>query len=94
MGERRQLLKPSISHHIEKELHQYFKTQIHDVKLRIVHQTNKLKQQFHLKDSKRFLFRSNIVYKLMCSCGSVYTGETRRNLIKRLEEHQKVINIV
>jgi len=78
----------SISHQIEKELHQYFKTQIPDVKLRIVHLTNKLKQQFYKKDSQRLLFCSNIVYKLKCSCGSVYIGETCRNLIKCLEKHQ------
>jgi len=34
----------AISHHIEKELRQYFKTQISDVKLRIVHLTVKLNQ--------------------------------------------------
>jgi len=37
---------------------------------------------------QRLLFRSNVVYKLKRSCGSVYIAKTRRNLIKRLEVHQ------
>ena len=28
-----------------------------------------------------------VVYKLTCSCGSSYIGQTRRNLINRLKEH-------
>jgi len=31
--------------------------------------------------------RSNVVYQLKCSCGSVYIGQTRRNLKSRMEEH-------
>ena len=82
----------SISYHIEKELHQYTKTHLPDSKLRFIHNTNKLKQQFLIKDRQRQLTRSNIVYRLNCSCGSFYIGQTRRNLVKRLEEHQSSPN--
>ena len=82
----------SISHHIEKELHQYTKTHLPDSKLRFIHNTNKLKQQFLVKDRQRRLIRSNIVYRLDCSCGSFYVGQTRRNFVKRLEEHQSSPN--
>ena len=82
----------SISHHIEKELHQYTKTHLPDSKLRFIHNTNKLKQQFLIKDRQRQLTRSNIVYRLNCSCGSFYIGQTRRNLVKRLEEYQSSPN--
>ena len=57
----------SISHHIEKELHQYTKTHSPGYKLRFIHNTNKLKQQFLVKDRQRQLTRSNIVYQLNCS---------------------------
>ena len=33
---------------------------------------------------------NNVVYKLVCSCGAIYIGETERNLAVRLEEHAKV----
>ena len=82
----------SISHHIEKELHQYIKTHLPDSKLRFSHNNNKLKQQFLIKDRQRQLTRSNIVYRLNCSCESFYIGQTRRNLVKRLEEHQSSPN--
>ena len=81
-----------ISHHIEKELHQYTKTHLPDSKLRFIHNINKLKQQNFLKDHQRQLTRSNIVYRPNCSCGSFYIGQTRRNLVKRLEEHQSSPN--
>ena len=31
--------------------------------------------------------KSGIVYKLTCSCGSIYIGQTRRNLLSRIKEH-------
>ena len=82
----------SISHHIEKELHQYTKTHLPDSKLRFIHNTNKLKQQFSVKHRQRQPTRSNIVYRLNCSRGSFYVGQTQKNVVKRLEEHQSSPN--
>ena len=31
--------------------------------------------------------KSGLVYKLTCSCGSTYIGQTRRNLLSRIKEH-------
>ena len=31
--------------------------------------------------------KSGIVYKLTCSCGSTYIGQTRRNLLCRIKDH-------
>ena len=31
--------------------------------------------------------RSGVVYKISCSCGCTYIGQTRRNLTTRLKEH-------
>lgn len=32
-----------------------------------------------------------VVYKVNCSCGSTYMGETHRTLEVRLKEHQRVV---
>ena len=77
-----------ISHRIEKELQQFFKKNLPKNKLRFIHSTKKLKQQFLVKDRQCHLMQNNVVYQLKCSCGSFYIGQTRRNLTKRLEEHQ------
>ena len=76
-----------ISHNIEKELQQFIMKQLPDSKLRFIHTTTKLKHYFHTKDPQSHLRRSNLVYRLNCSCRSFDTGRTRRNLIKRLQEH-------
>ena len=78
----------NISLQIEKELLYFTRRHLPECRLRFIHITNKLKQIFHIKDPQRPLLRSNVVYRLNCSCGSFYIGQTRRNLIKRLEEHQ------
>ena len=39
------------------------------------------------------MYRHNVVYKLNCSCGSVYIGQTRRNLQSRLDEHNPKIKL-
>ena len=42
---------------------------------------------FSLKDKQKTWLKYGVVCKLMCSCGSSYIGQTRRNLIDRLTEH-------
>ena len=78
----------NISHNIEKELQQFIKKQLPDSKLRFIHTTTKLKHYFYTKDPQSHLRRSNVVYRLNCSCESFYIGRTRKNLMKRLQEHQ------
>jgi len=55
---------------------------------RYVHESNKLKKSFTCKDKQNHLRRSSVVYKLTCTCGSNYIGQTRRNLITRINEHK------
>jgi len=55
---------------------------------RFIHDTNKLKKSFTYKDKQNHLRRSSAVYKLTCTCGSNYIGQTRRNLITRINEHK------
>jgi len=44
---------------------------------RFIHETNKLKKSFTYKDKQNHLRRSSVVYKLTCTCGSNYIGQTR-----------------
>ena len=60
------------------------------VQLTIIHVTNKLGQFFHHKEKQPLLLlllHTNVVYRLKCSCGSSYIGQTRRNIKSRMEEH-------
>ena len=47
---------------------------------------------FKHKEHQPKLLRSNVVYKLTCSCDSVYIGQTRRNLRARLNDHNPAAN--
>ena len=49
--------------------------------LYIVDALSKIGENFHFKDKQPLLMKSGIVYKLTCSCGSTYIGQTRRNLL-------------
>ena len=82
----------NISHHVEKELKEFIHKHLPDTMVRFVHVIKNLKQQLHFKDPQPQLLRSNVVYRLNCSCGSFYIGQTRRNLAKRLDEHQISLN--
>ena len=53
-----------------------------------IHETNKLKKSITYKDKQNYLRRSCIVLRLTCTCGSNYIGQTRRNLITRINEHK------
>ena len=73
---------------IEKELRPFFRKYLIDkVRLCVIHDTFCIGDMFRFKDKQCTLRRSNVVYKLSCSCGSSYIGQTRRNLIARLQEH-------
>ena len=38
------------------------------------------------------LCRSNVVYQINCSCSEFYIGQTQRNLITRLNDHNPAIS--
>ena len=59
-----------------------------NVKLRCFQSTRKLQSCFSVKDRQALLNWFNVVYKLTCSCGASYIGQTQRNLINRIEEHR------
>ena len=47
---------------------------------------------FQHKEHQPKLLRNNVVYKLTCSCVSVYIEQTRRNLRARLDDHNIAAN--
>ena len=79
--------------HVEKELQSFFHRHLsHDLSLNVVHTCFKIGDMFKHKEHQPKLLRSNVVYKLTCSCDSVYIGQTRRNLRARLDDHNPAAN--
>ena len=76
---------PSI--HFEKELKSFFHHKLENkVKLIFIHKTFSIGQMFKCKDPQALLRRSNVIYRLSCSCSNSYIGQTRRNLASCLQE--------
>ena len=65
----------------------FAKKTIGKIKVRVIHDTFKLKSIFRVKEKQALLHRSNVVYHIYCSCGSNYISETARSLLTRLNEH-------
>ena len=77
-----------MSHQIEKEIRQYlFKKLSQKSKFGMVHETTTIGQKFRYKDRQTLLHSSGVVYKLNCSCGQSYVGQTKRNLKIRINDH-------
>jgi len=60
--------------------------------LNVVYSCFKVSNKFKHKEPQPKLLRSNVVYKLTCSCNSVYVNQIRRNLQSRLDEHNPATN--
>ena len=74
--------------HLEKELQSFYRRELgNKVRLVVIHSTFGIGNRFRYKDKQPVLHRNNVVYKLNCSCGASYIGQTRRNLFFRLQEH-------
>ena len=52
--------------------------------LRIIDTTWNIGHNFRLKDQQKTLMKCGVVYKLTCSCGSSYIGQTRVILLTDL----------
>ena len=52
------------------------------------HSTLNIGKLFQYKDRQSVSYSMGIVYQLTCSCGQKYIGQTRKNLITRLNEHR------
>jgi len=71
---------------LEKELRNFFRKHLKELAhLCLIHKTHTIGEYF--KDKQAHLEWCNVVYKLKCSCGHSYNGQTKRNLKFRLDEH-------
>ena len=78
----------NISLQIEKEIRQYLiKNLSTKFRFRLVHDTHNIGKCFKFKDRQALLHNAGVVYKLNCSCGQSYIGQTHRNLATRIQEH-------
>ena len=83
------VIHTAISNNIRRELSSFIRHKAAvNVKLRCFQNTRKLQSWFSVKDQQALLNRFNVVYKLTCSCGASYIGQTQRNIINCTEEHR------
>ena len=52
------------------------------------HSTFNIGKLFPYKDRQSLSHSVGVVYQLTCSCGQKYIGQTKRNLIARLNEYR------
>ena len=53
------------------------------------HDFTRLETMFKFKDRQPKHLQNGVVYKITCSCGKMYIGETGRCLKTRISEHMK-----
>ena len=75
-----------ISTQIEKEIRDFLK--LYEIRLVMSHSTFNIGKLFPDKDRQSLLHSVGVVYQLTCSCDQKYIGQTKRNLISHLNEHQ------
>ena len=73
--------------HIPKEINGFLKKLDFKVTFILINKTFNLKRLFTFKERQNKLHRSSVVYRITCSCKSTYIGQTSRNLITRLKNH-------
>ena len=57
------------------------------VTFNIIWSTRKIKSLFEIKDNVKYF--SCVVYHGICSCENNYIGETIRNVVTRIDEHEQ-----
>ena len=74
---------------LEMKLKSFFQRCLTDkLDLNVDHTYCRIGDMFKLREKQPKLFRTCVVYRLTCSCGSTYIGQTKRNLQTRLNEHK------
>ena len=78
----------NISLQIEKEIRQYLvKTFSTKFRFIFLHNTHNIGKCFKFKDRQVLMHNAGLVYKLNCSCGQSYIGQTHRYLVTRIQKH-------
>ena len=73
--------------HIPKEINGFLKKLDFKVTFILINETFNLKRLFTFRERQNKLHRSSVVYRITCSCRSTYIGQTSRNVITRLKNH-------
>ena len=74
--------------HIPKEINVFFLKKLDfQVIFIVINETFNLKRLFTFRERQNKLHRSSVVYRITCSYKSTYIGQTSRNLITRLKNH-------
>ena len=81
-----------MSNQIRKEINSFFQKLSVNAKLILIDETFNIGRFFTHKDKQHTLCHSNAVYQINCSCGEFYIGQTQRNLITRLNDHNPAIS--
>ena len=77
-----------ISPQIEKESNSFFFAKLDfETKFLLINDTYSLKNVFKHKKQQQILYQYGVVYEIRCNCGSSYIGQTSRNLITRINNH-------
>ena len=75
-----------ISTQIEQEISDFLKH--YELTLVMSHSTFNIGKLFPYKDRQSLSHPVDVVYQLTCRCGQKYIGQSKRNLITRLNEHR------
>ena len=73
--------------HIPNEINGFLKKLDFQVTFILINETFTLKRLFTFKERQNKLHRSSVVYRITCSSKSTNIGQTSRNLITRLKNH-------
>ena len=76
-----------ISPQIEKEINSVFAELDFETKFLLINDTYSLKIVFKHKEQPQILHLYGVVYKISCNCGSSCIGQTSRNPIARINNH-------
>ena len=71
---------------IEKEIREFLCA--YNIKLIRSHRNFTIGKLFPYKDRQSLFHSLGVVYQLTCSCGQNYIGQSKRNLITRLNKHR------
>ena len=76
-----------ISRQIEKGIKSFFAKLDFETNFLLLNDTYSLKNVFKHKEQQQILHQYGVVYEISCNCGSSYIGQTSRNLITRINNH-------
>ena len=80
-----------ISPQIEKEINAFCAKLDFETKLLLISDTYSLQHVLKHKEQQQILHQYGVVYEISCNCGSFYVGQTSRNLITCINNHNLLL---